>query len=230
MLDADLGQGDTGAGDSGETSSFLDGIQSEDLRGHESLAGFKEGKTLDDFAQAYVEMQGSQPAVPENVDAYQFELPDGSGAVLDEAGMAEFKQLALDSKLTAEQFTAVADYRMKEVAKLHQAIEASKNKAVAELKADATYGGDNYEANASLVQKLLAKYGGEEMLGEDLSALTNIGDADSLLGNKTGFFRFLVDVAKDFQEDHFETSGGGPQGDKRQRDDAGDAIFKFKDM
>lgn len=227
--EAGTGQDNTGAGEGGEQTSFLDGITNEDLKGNEILTGYNEdGKGLEALAQDYVDLKGSQPTLPENIDGYKFDLPEG--AQVDEAGMNAFKEAALEAKFTPEQYNAAVAFRVAEMENITKSVEESREAAIEELKADPKYGGDKFEGNLAMAQKLLAKYEATDILTEDITAALSADNAKDLLGNKTGLFRLLIDIANDFSEDHFETGGGNKGDDKRQTDEAGKPLMKFKDM
>jgi len=217
MTDALEGQDNTGAVDS--DVSFLDSVTSEDLKGNESLTDFK---SADDIAQAYVDLKGSLPQVPDSVDAYEFDIPEGVDSGIDEAGMNAFKDLALENKLTSEQYKAVTGFRLAEIAAETKAINEAKNKAIDEMKKDWA---DNYDANIDKAQKVLQRFE-----AEDLLTVESPEEGIKFLGNTPALAKFLVKIADSISEDNTGDTGGSNQGDPRQRDDAGQPVFKFKDM
>lgn len=213
------GQGTTGAEDGGgQEASFLDGIQDEGLRGNESLKDFK---SADDLAKAFVDLKGAQQVVPENIDAYEFEIPE-DGVKIDEAGMNAFKQTALEAKLTSEQYKAVVGFRAAEIASAQKAAEKARDDAVKAMKKE--YGAE-YDAKLDAAQKVLLRFEAADILD-----VANPEDAAKSLGNSPALMRFLVKVSEAISEDTFERGGRSAEGDKMERDDAGRPILRFKDM
>lgn len=206
MSEESTSTGNTG-GDGGEQTSFLDGIQSEDLRGNDALAEFGgEGKGLDDLAQAFVEMKGAQPVIPESTEEYVFDIPDG--VPVDEAGLNAFKDIALEANLTADQYTQVVGYRFAEIEASNKAIETQKNEAIESLKSE--FGAD-YETKIANGKKVLAES------GVDIEALVGqeIGDDGKLLGNLPELAKLLDWVHGKMSPDTFEGGGGGGSGKEK---------------
>jgi len=217
MTSALEGQDNTGAVES--DVSFLDSVTNEDLKGNESLTDFK---SADDIAQAYVDLKGSLPQVPDSVDSYEFETPEGVEPVMDEAGMNAFKDLALENKLTPDQYKAVVGFRAAEAQAQMKAINEARDNAVNEMKKE---WGDDYDANLDKAQKVLSRFEAEGLLNVE-----SPDEAMKFLGNSPLLAKFLVKVADSISEDNTGDTGGSNQGDPRQRDDAGQPVFKFKDM
>lgn len=186
-------------GDGGEQTSFLDGIQSEDLRGHESISGFAD---LDSLAQGYVDMKGAQPITPESVEGYTFEVPEG--VMIDDAGVDAFKAVALEAGMTAEQYSAAVKYRVSEVQKLSEAVTEQREKAVSDMRSE---WGDSYEDNLQKGKKVLAASGA----GSILATVFPEG-GESLLGNNPEFAKMLVWVHDKMSPDTFESGSGGSSG------------------
>ncbi len=202
MQDPNPGTDEPGGGGE-ETTSFLDGIQSEELKGHESLADFK---SHDEIAQAFVDMKGAQPVIPENIDGYSYEAPEG--VTMDEAGVNAFKDIALDIKLSADQYNAIVGFRTAEIETRNKAMEAQKEEAVTTMKQE---WGDNYDANIQKITKVLAT------AGTDADALFSIkqpGEGGKALGNEPVLARLLTWVHDKMSPDTFEggeSSGGGKE-------------------
>lgn len=204
----DGGQGDTGAG-GGEITSFLDGIQSEDLRGNESLTGFE---NLDGLAQGYIDLKTSQPVLPENEDGYQIDVPEGM--TVDQADFGLFKEQALQMGLTNDQYQNVLKFDFARNARIAKNHQEAQDKAVAELKLEL---GDKYDESLATAQKVLRLSGQE-------------GLAAMELGNNPELFRLLNWVGDKISEDQLETGVGGGSTDTRQKDDSGRPVIQYKNM
>lgn len=204
----DGGQGDTGAG-GGEITSFLDGIQSEDLRGNESLTGFE---NLDGLAQGYIDLKTSQPVLPENADGYQIDVPEGM--TVDQADFGLFKEQALQMGLTNDQYQNVLKFDFARNARIAKNHQEAQDKAVAELKLEL---GDKYDESLATAQKVLRLSGQE-------------GLAAMELGNNPELFRLLNWVGDKISEDQLETGVGGGSTDTRQKDDSGRPVIQYKNM
>lgn len=111
------GQGQqTGAGEGGQQTSFLDSIQSEELRGNEALSSFE---SVDSLADDYVKLKASQPVLPENIDVYSYEVPsehafheenNPDGIQYGAEGAQKFKEKSLELQLNPEQYAGVMGF------------------------------------------------------------------------------------------------------------------------
>jgi len=216
----DMGQGDTGAdgGDGGDNGgdngvggepqpTFLDSIQSEDLRGNEHLQDFD---SPDSLAEKYVELRNSQPVIPETADGYEMEIPEG--IKLDEEDFGNFKQTAHDLKLSNEQWEAVVMFDHNRMAKWVEQQEANVKEAQAELTKE--WGG-KFDENISKANEVLKKTGFED-LGQTVELASN-----------AQFAKFLFHIGNTISEDKLTLGDPKGQGDPRLKDDAGNAMLDF---
>ena len=155
----DNGQGQTGADGEGGQTSFLDGIKSEELKGHEAIKGFSD---LDSLAQDYVNIKANQPpALPENTEAYVYDAPEGI-EYNQEAGNA-FKQFALESKLTPDQYKGIMDFQTKIIQQGIEQINKQGEEAVARRRTDL---GAKYDAAVENTHKAMAAFGAEDLIND----------------------------------------------------------------
>jgi len=212
--DANNSQGNTGAGngsDGGDGGGeFLSTIQNEELRANESLKDFKD---VDSLAKAYLETKSAIPAVPEKTDGYQIDIPEGVEVNKEQSDM--FKTLALENKLTNEQYKAILEFDFARQNNFHKQLLKIRDDAVAEMKKEF---GDMYNQNLALAQKTLKMFGAEDLARR----------AD--LGNDPDLFRFLTKVGGAISEDRINAGGSEGEGDTRPKTEDGRPMLKFKSM
>lgn len=213
MSDAETtGTDNTGAGTDAGTAavSFHESIQDEGLRAHEALKDFAD---VDGLAQGFVSLKEAQPTLPESVDGYAYELPEG--VTINEEDSASFKQVALDSGFTADQYGAMMKFDLDRQNAANEAIEARATEASNALK---TEYGDKYDENLELAKSVLTRYKAEELMG------------DKDLGSNPQFFRLLVAFAGSVSEGNLETGGSPGGADTRERGIDGSPMLDFSDM
>ena len=202
----------TGAGDDPGTAavSFRESIQSEDLRGHDALKSIAD---VDGLAQEFITLKEAQPTLPDSIDGYAYELPEGVS--LNEEESASFKQIALDSGFTADQYSAMMKFDLDRQNKANEAVEARATEASDALK---TEYGDKYDENLELAKSVLKRYKAEELMG------------DKDLGSNPAFFSLLVAFAGSVSEGNLETGGSPGGADTRERGIDGSPMLDFSDM
>jgi hypothetical protein len=207
------GQGATGAGDGGQkpTSSFIDTITDEGLRGHESLKGFE---NLDSLAKGYIELRESQPVIPESVDGYAIDVPQG--ITVNQADLSSFKETALKLKLTPDQYKGVMEFEFTRAARINDDYNQTTDKNKKALQKEL---GDNFDAALQKANKVLEKAPG----GKDL-----LNSVD--LSNHPALFKLMTWIGEHISEDILETGGSASHGDTRPRDDAGNPQLKYASM
>jgi len=208
------GQGDTGA-DGGESTSFVDGFASEELKGNET---FKSFENLDAFGQSHIdltkahdelksehdELKGSLPVVPESVDDYKVELPED--LPVDEAEMGAFKEFAFENKFTADQYSKLV---LLDAARQQAQIKEINDAKDAALDAIKTEHGDNYEAELQKVQKILnVAFEGDDAF------------KDAKIEEYPHLFKGLSRLGKLISEDSLQAGGNNNAGQEGEEDPA----------
>lgn len=146
-------------------------------------------------AEKPTDAKGKDGSADKPIEYVDFKLPEGVD--IDKDGMAAFKTMATEQKLTQEGGQKLVDFH---VAQLKKAAEAPlvrwremQTEWVNEVKADPTYGGQNFEANRSNIAK---------MLDNPRFNIPGLREALALtgFGNNPAGFRFFVEASKAFAE------------------------------
>lgn len=155
-------------------------------------------------AQATATAEGAKDAAPEKYDLKQ---PEGS--LLSAEAVQEVEALAREAGLSNEHAQKLLDAREAAVsghlAKLGEEHAARIETWNTELKADPEVGGAKFEASLRGAEKVLAKFG-DEQLRKDLEA--------SGYGSHPGLFKMLARVSAAISEDVFEPAGNAGQNAK----------------
>lgn len=206
------GQGAAAAGDGGTqqaTTSWTDSLP-EDLKANEVLKGFKDQA---DLAKAFLETRGKVPAVPENVDGYQVQVPEGHP--IDPNFMGSVKKAALDAGLSQEQFAKIAaGYIAIEQGYMSEAARAQEE-GLTKLKQE---WGSQYDANIELTQRTIARFASKD----EAQWLLNVG-----LERSPVLLRIFQKVGTAVSEDKF-VEGGSPPAAAKRVSDAGNPILNFE--
>lgn len=137
---------------------------------------------------------GEQP--PEEIS---LKLPEGVKA--NEKMLEGFKALAKEHGYSAKQAQAAADFyfgvQQQEAKNAEAALKAYVAKCESDLKADAEFGGANYEANMEVAKQALVKFGSPDLAKE----LVGFG-----LGSHPGLMKFLLKIGNATREDRTVSS------------------------
>lgn len=192
-------QDNTGADDGGQSTSFLDGFN-EDLKGNEALSSFENqdslGQSYVDLVKAHDDLKSTIPQIPESVDGYTIDLPEG--IELDGADQAAFKELALKSGLSNDTYQALVQFDLARNERVVNQVNEAKDKALQEIK---DQHGDNYEAERLKVEKMLKWAAGDDEFFEGL----NIEDYPKM-------FKILSKFGGLISEDSLRDGGTAGQG------------------
>lgn len=150
-----------------------------------------QGQGQGDGQQASRDDEGHGGGVSDVPETYEFNMPEGME--LDEKAAETFtpvlKELGVTQAQADKLTEAFAGWISDAAEQGQQAREAAATEMaenwVQEMKADETYGGDQYEANLAVARQVVEKIGGESFK----NALDETG-----LGNHPEVFRFLMKV------------------------------------
>lgn len=183
ILGGDAGDGDDNGQAAGDEGGEGDGNQDGD-------GGDGDGNSDGD------DDKGEGEGAP---DEYKWEKPEGFEGDLDETALEQFEPIARELGLTQEQankfvaLQAEATQRYQEAAQTQFA--ETQKQWMADLKNDADFGGNNYDANVKLAQK------GVKAL--DMPELVEAFETTGM-GNHPAFVKAFAKVGRSVSEDGFE--------------------------
>ncbi|WP_026601471.1 hypothetical protein [Methylomonas sp. 11b] len=156
--------------------------------------------------QTAAEADGTKTGAPE--DYADFELPEG--ALPDPELMTEYKKAAKEIGLTQEQAQNLAQMGAKMAEKITaQAMAAHEQRVAnweAETKADPEIGGEQLQANLSVIPPVLKAFGSENLV----NFMNETG-----IGNHPEFVKFFVKVGKAMSEDTLLPGGSTTPGGQK---------------
>jgi len=164
----------------------------EDLKENETFKDMDVGK----LATSYLDIQGKVPVIPEDVTGYSFEFPED--VPFDEADHKLFKDFALESGLTQDQFTALNNFDVKRIGKIMESYEAKRQETWQRIREDTGLEDTEIEQRIEAVSKAL----GLEKLTERLDLKA---DPD--------FVKAMLSIKDKISEDVLKT--GAPSGKTR---------------
>jgi|GEM_PF-4503398 len=201
--EANSGEGTSNDG-SGEGTHWTETLN-DDLKGNEAL---KEIKDINSLAGNYIKLQEGKPVVPESIEGYELDVPEGIKTNDEE--IKAFKEKALELGLTADQLKGLADINFQNV--LNQTenynnfIETTKTETEKALKTD---WGEGYDGNCEVAEQALTKFFPEEVC----SIIRQTG-----LHVHKDFVAGMYEIGKHFKGDSFDVGGKGESGGKTTGD------------
>jgi len=218
------GQGNTGAGDGGQQTSFLDGIQGADLKENESLSGFE---NLDGLAQSYVDLKASQPVLPENVDGYKYEIPsehafheenNPNGIKFGDEGSNKFKDLSLEIGLQPDQYSKIMGFMTDSIIDGNKTFAESQNKVGEETISRRKESlGSGYDAAVENSLKAMVAFEVE-------------GLKDDPISNNDQFFGMMSKLGAAISEGKLNAGGDGLFSSKENLGEDGKKMLSFPSM
>jgi len=189
----------------------------EDVRDSEYFQGIEDHSQL---AKNYVELKQNLPKIPESEDAYEFEFPEEFNA--HEQHLNDFKKLALETKLTPEQYQAIMKFEVERETALAQNMKADIEKTQQEtekkLKED---WGNNYEKNLETAKKVMLKFADDEF--KQFVRDTRFGDNPQVI-------KFLAQIGESFSEDVLIGPKTRSNVYHRPKDESGRPMLSFPSM
>jgi hypothetical protein len=188
---------------------------------------FKEITDTGQLAEKLVELHGNLPQRPESPEHYKVEVPESFPVV--EGDLNNFKKVAYDMGLTAEQFRGLMGHyferEMTNMDKMREEIKTHREESMNALKMEY---GDATDQKISKAAEFIRTIGGK--MGEGKSEEFNRWLDDTKFGDDPMVIRLFAAAAELISEDVVIQRGGDDASEKRPIGSDGKHRLRFKSM